>query len=51
MNRVKVSKLMAYILRHSPEEFGLKPDGEGFVPLEKLVKPSIPTLPRSSLGR
>ncbi|WP_457741426.1 RNA 2'-phosphotransferase [Thermococcus sp.] len=37
MNRVKVSKLMAYILRHSPEEFGLKPDREGFVPLNELV--------------
>jgi putative RNA 2'-phosphotransferase len=33
----KVSKLMAYILRHSPEEFGLKPDMEGFVPLGELV--------------
>ncbi|WP_297066593.1 RNA 2'-phosphotransferase [Thermococcus sp.] len=38
MNRVKVSRLMAYILRHSPEEFGLEPDSEGFVPLEELVK-------------
>ena len=36
--RVKVSKLMAYILRHSPEDFGLKPDGEGFVPLDELVR-------------
>ena len=38
MNRVKVSRLMAYILRHSPEEFGLEPDSKGFVPLEELVK-------------
>ncbi|AIU69595.1 RNA 2'-phosphotransferase [Thermococcus eurythermalis] len=37
-SRTKVSKLMAYILRHSPEEFGLKPDAEGFVPLDELVK-------------
>ncbi|NJE43445.1 RNA 2'-phosphotransferase [Thermococcus sp. GR6] len=37
MNRVKVSKLMAYILRHSPEEFGLRPDMEGFVPLPELA--------------
>lgn len=36
--RVRVSKLMAYILRHSPEEFGLRPDMEGFVPLRGLVK-------------
>jgi len=36
--RVKVSKLMAYILRHSPGEFGLKPDREGFVPLDELVR-------------
>ncbi|WP_297506451.1 RNA 2'-phosphotransferase [Thermococcus sp.] len=38
MERKRVSKLMAYILRHSPEEFGLKPDEEGFVPLAELVK-------------
>lgn len=37
-SRTRVSKLMAYILRHSPEEFGLKPDGEGFVPLDELLK-------------
>ena len=37
-SRIRVSKLMAYVLRHSPEEFGLKPDGEGFVPLDELVK-------------
>ncbi|USS41355.1 RNA 2'-phosphotransferase [Thermococcus aggregans] len=37
-SRTKVSKLMAYILRHSPEKFGLKPDVEGFVPLDELVK-------------
>ncbi|AEK73660.1 RNA 2'-phosphotransferase [Thermococcus sp. 4557] len=36
--RVKVGRLMAYILRHSPEEFGLKPDVEGFVPLSELVR-------------
>ncbi|ASJ05949.1 RNA 2'-phosphotransferase [Thermococcus pacificus] len=36
--RTRVSKLMAYILRHSPEEFGLKPDVEGFVPLGELLK-------------
>ena len=35
--KVKTSKLMAYILRHWPEEFGLKPDVEGFVPLDELV--------------
>jgi len=36
--KVKISKLMAYILRHSPEEFGLEPDREGFVPVKELVK-------------
>ncbi|WP_048151803.1 RNA 2'-phosphotransferase [Palaeococcus ferrophilus] len=36
--RTRVSKLMAYILRHAPEEFGLRPDMEGFVPLGELVK-------------
>lgn len=35
--RFKVSKLMAYILRHSPWEFGLEPDEEGFVSIEELV--------------
>ncbi|MDI3475554.1 MAG: putative 2-phosphotransferase [Thermococcaceae archaeon] len=35
--RVRVSRLMAYILRHSPEEFGLRPDIEGFVSLNELV--------------
>ncbi|WP_148883396.1 RNA 2'-phosphotransferase [Thermococcus aciditolerans] len=29
---------MAYILRHSPEEFGLRPNVEGFVPLGELVR-------------
>ncbi|WP_297502106.1 RNA 2'-phosphotransferase [Thermococcus sp.] len=38
MERKRVSKLMAYILRHSPEEFGLKPDKEGFVPLSGLIR-------------
>ena len=33
-----MSKLMAYILRHSPEEFGLRPDVEGFVFLGELVR-------------
>ncbi|ASJ13155.1 RNA 2'-phosphotransferase [Thermococcus thioreducens] len=37
-SRVKVSRLMAYILRHSPEEFGLKPDVEGFVPIDELIR-------------
>ncbi|NJE76340.1 RNA 2'-phosphotransferase [Thermococcus sp. ES12] len=36
-SRVRVSRLMAYILRHSPEEFGLKPDARGFVPFKDLV--------------
>jgi putative RNA 2'-phosphotransferase len=35
--KVRVSRLMAYILRHSPEEFGLRPDTEGFVGLKELV--------------
>ncbi len=38
MNRVKVSRLMAYILRHSPEEFRLRPDREGFVSLGELIR-------------
>ncbi|WP_297464051.1 RNA 2'-phosphotransferase [Thermococcus sp.] len=46
----KVSRLMAYILRHSPEEFGLKPDEEGFVPLEGLVRALKSTYPRVTEG-
>ena len=38
LNKQKVSRLMAYILRHSPEEFGLKPDERGFVLLDELVR-------------
>ncbi|CAB49081.1 RNA 2'-phosphotransferase [Pyrococcus abyssi] len=35
--RFKVSKLMAYILRHDPWSFNLQPDEEGFVDLEEFV--------------
>ncbi|RLA83318.1 MAG: RNA 2'-phosphotransferase [Deltaproteobacteria bacterium] len=36
-HRVKaLGKLMAYILRHRPDEFGLVPDEEGFVSLKDL---------------
>jgi len=33
-----ISKFMALVLRHCPEEFGLKLDSNGFVPLEELLK-------------
>ncbi|AFK21703.1 RNA 2'-phosphotransferase [Pyrococcus sp. ST04] len=36
-DRVRVSKLMAYILRHGPWDFGLNPDEEGFVEIKDLV--------------
>ncbi|MHC1636240.1 MAG: 5-formyltetrahydrofolate cyclo-ligase [Candidatus Methanospirareceae archaeon] len=36
--RVKVSKLMSYILRHAPDKFELPIDEYGFAPLSKLVK-------------
>jgi putative RNA 2'-phosphotransferase len=31
-----LSKLMSYVLRHRPDEFGLVPDEDGFVPLKEL---------------
>ncbi len=36
--RVKLSKLMTYILRHSPWEFNLNPDDFGFIELDEFVK-------------
>jgi putative RNA 2'-phosphotransferase len=34
----QLGKLMAYVLGHRPDEFGLVPDEEGFVRLKDLVK-------------
>ncbi|NJE07852.1 RNA 2'-phosphotransferase [Thermococcus sp. M39] len=36
--RVKLSKLMSYILRHSPWEFNLEPDEMGFVELNEFIR-------------
>ena len=36
--RVRLSKLMSYVLRHNPWKFGLKPDEYGFVSIEDLLK-------------
>jgi putative RNA 2'-phosphotransferase len=38
VNKVELSKSMAYALRHHPEEFGLKPDERGWVRVEDLAK-------------
>ncbi len=38
MNRIKLSKTVSYILRHHPEDFGLKLEADGSVELEALVK-------------
>ena len=35
---MKVSKLLSYILRHNPQEFGLTLDKEGFVDVDKLLE-------------
>ncbi|HDN95864.1 MAG: RNA 2'-phosphotransferase [Thermoplasmata archaeon] len=35
--KIKLSKLMCYILRHAPWEFGIKPDKTGFVELHSLL--------------
>lgn len=36
--RIKLSKLMSFILRHEPYKFGIKPNGEGFVDIDNLLK-------------
>ena len=33
---LSLGKLMAYMLRHRPDEFGLVPDEEGFISLKEL---------------
>lgn len=38
MNYISLSKLMSYILRHHPEEFGIELDKNGFVPMRKLAR-------------
>lgn len=34
---VSISKEVSYALRHHPEEFGLAPDEQGFVPVDELL--------------
>lgn len=34
----RLSKFLAYVLGRHPDEFGLVPDSEGFVPLKELIK-------------
>lgn len=34
---VHISKEISYALRHHPEEFGLVPDNQGFVPVDELL--------------
>jgi len=36
--QTKISKTISYALRHRPDEFGLKPDAEGWVPINDLIK-------------
>jgi len=38
VDKIKLSKLLSYILRHNPEKFNLKMDSQGFVDLKELVK-------------
>ncbi len=37
LNLIRLSKFMSLVLRHRAQAFGLTPDAEGFVPLERLV--------------
>ena len=36
--RIRLSKLMSYVLRHNPWKFGLKPDEYGFVSIKDLIR-------------
>ena len=36
--QTKISKTISYALRHRPDEFGLKLDVEGWVPINDLTK-------------
>ncbi len=38
MNTIKLSKLVSYILRHKPEDYGITLDGEGWVDISVLIK-------------
>ncbi len=37
MNRVEASKFLSYVLRHRPDEIGLRLDAEGWVEVEVLL--------------
>ena len=37
MNRIKVSKLLSYILRHAPEKYDVTLDGNGFADVEMIL--------------
>lgn len=36
----KISKYMTFVLRHEPQSIGLRPDKEGFFPIDELVQNS-----------
>ena len=38
MNKIKLSKLVSYILRHKPEEYDITLDKEGWVDIPELIK-------------
>lgn len=38
MNKIKLSKLVSYILRHKPEEYDISLDKEGWVDIPELIK-------------
>ena len=43
LSLVRLSRKLAYALRHHPEQFGLKPDRRGFVPIREVeLKLGIP---------
>lgn len=38
MNKIKLSKLVSYILRHKPEEYDISLDKEGWVDIPELIQ-------------
>lgn len=46
----ELSRLLVYVLAHRPDEFGLVPDGEGFVPVKRLLQSLREEPGRSHVG-
>lgn len=49
VNKTRLSKFMAYILRHNPKKFGLKLDEQGFVKLDNLMNVIRKRMPEADM--